>query len=348
MKTATLIATALTASETDEAKGASWFQTTPPYGDYPGGNVTAPDGKPVEGATVRFDEAAVRRVVAAFEERMKSGGWPGVLVDREHFSLDADKPSDAMAWAVAIRVAEDGSIWTKWRFTPEGERLWKDRVLVSRSPVLRLERVGGGGKVFAPAELESIAMTNTPHFKELSTLAAAKAAAGSTNHKGENPMDAEILAALGLAEGASKQDVLAAIKALQDGKAAAAQQAADAEKKAEEAESACRGLKADAFIAAHREQIADVAKFREAYLKAPEATEAAIAAFKAAPGAQPSATRIVAKDAKTPAKTVGGGDAQAKIAARNSAVNAYMAAHKCTFQVAWSACRASDPETFAD
>lgn len=161
-------------------------------------------------------------------------------------------------------------------------------------------------------------------------------------------MDPEILAALGLAEGAGKEEVLAAIKAMKDEKAAAVQQATDAQKKADEAETACRGLKADAFIAANRERIADVAKFREAYLKAPEATEAAVAAFKAAPAAQPSATRIVAKDATTPGKTVGGGDVQAKIAARNNAVNTYMAAHKCTFQEAWSACRASDPETFAD
>ena len=148
MKTATLIATALTASET--ADNASWFQTTPPYGEYPGGNIKGPDGKPVEGAVVRFDEASVRRVAAAFEERMRSGGWPGVLVDREHFSLDTDKPSDAMAWAVAVRVADDGSIWTRWDFTPKGRELWEGRILVSRSPVLRLERVGNG-KVYVPA-----------------------------------------------------------------------------------------------------------------------------------------------------------------------------------------------------
>ena len=347
MKTATLIATALTASERDAEKDASWFQTTPPYGEYPGGNIKGPDGKPVEGAVVRFDAASVRRVAAAFEERMRSGGWPGVLVDREHFSLDTDKPSDAMAWAVAVRVADDGSIWTRWDFTPKGRELWEGRILVSRSPVLRLERVGNG-KVYVPAELESIAMTNSPHFKELSTLAAAKAAAENTNPNGENPMDPEILTALGLAEGAGKEEVLAAIKAMKDEKAAAVQQATDAQKKADEAETACRGLKADAFIAAHRERIADEAKFREAYLKAPEATEAAVAAFKAAPAAQPPSTRIVAKDAATPGKTVGGGDVQAKIAARNNAVNTYMAAHKCTFQEAWSACRASDPETFAD
>ena len=162
-------------------------------------------------------------------------------------------------------------------------------------------------------------------------------------------MDPEILAALGLAEGAGKEDVLAAIKALKDKEAAAVAQATDAEKKAEDAEAACRGLKADAFIAANKERIADAAKFREAYLKAPEATEAAFALCKAAPAAKPSETRIVAREAKTPAATVGAGGASAKIAARSKAVNDYLAAHRnATHAEAWSACRMADPETFTD
>ena len=322
----------------------AWFQTTPPYGDYPGGNITGKDGKPVENAVVRFDAPSVRKCVEAFRAEMARTDWPGILVDREHFSLDADHESDAMAWATDIRVADDGSIWTKWRFTPEGERLWRDKVLVCRSPVLALD--DGPDGIYRPKALKSIGMTNSPHFN-LSPLAAArKAAAEETKTQGDN-MDKEILAALGLAETASKEDVLAAIKALKDKEAAAVAQATDAEKKAETAEAACRGFKADAFIAANKERISDVAKFREAYLKAPEATEAALALCRA-PAAKPSDTRIAARDAKTPDATSGTGDSKAKIAARNKAVNEYMAAHKCSFQTAWSACRACDPETFAD
>ena len=335
---------ACTAHDGAAGQTPTWFQTTPPYGDYPGGNITGKDGKPVENAVVRFDESSVKAVVDAFRARMSSSSWPGILVDREHFSLDLDKTSDAMAWATDIRVADDGSIWTKWNFTPEGERLWKDKVLVCRSPVLKLD--DGKGGVYRPAELESIGMTNSPHF-DLSPLAAArKAAAEETNPQGEKHMDKGILEALGLTEGASKEDVLAAIKALKDKEAAAVAQATEAEKKAETAEAACRGLKADAFISAHKDSIADTAKFREAYLKAPEATEAAFALYKA-PTASAPETRIVARAAQTPAATPGTGDDQAKIAARNKAVNEYMAAHKCSFQTAWSACRAADPATFS-
>ena len=283
----------------------------------------------------------------SFAAAAKAKGWPGVLVDQEHFSLDADKPSTALAWAKEIRRDDDGSLWTRWEFTEKGLKLWEGRMLVNRSPVLRLAKAGGSR--YTPVELQSIGMTNTPHFKELSTLAAAKAAAESTTNEGEIPMDPEILAALGLAEGAGKEEVLAAIKALKDKEAAAVAHATDAEKKAEDAEAACRGLKADAFIAANKERIADAAKFREAYLKAPEATEAAFALCKAAPAAKPSETRIVAREAKTPAATVGSGDASAKIAARSKAVNDYLAAHRnATHAEAWSACRMADPETFTD
>ena len=325
-----------------------WFQTTPPYGTYPaGGTVTGPDGKPVEDAEIVFDEASTSDVMSSFAAAAKASGWPGVLVDQEHFSLDADKPSTALAWAKEMRRDADGSLWTRWEFTEKGLKLWEGKMLVNRSPVLRLAKAGGNR--YSPVELQSIGMTNTPHFKELSTLAAAKAAAESTTNEGEIQMDPEILAALGLAEGAGKEDVLAAIKALKDKEAAAVAQATDAEKKAEDAEAACRGLKADAFIAANKERIADAAKFREAYLKAPEATETAFALCKAAPAAKPSETRIVAREAKTPAATVGSGDASAKIAARSKAVNDYLAAHRnATHAEAWSACRMADPETFTD
>ena len=334
------ITAACTASKPSGEK--TWFQTTPPYGDYPGGNVTGPDGKEIKDPVIRFDAESVGRIVADFNARMSAGDFPGVLVDREHFSLDAAKPSDAMAWAVAIRAEKDGSVWTQWDFTPEGKRLFDEKILVSRSPVLALKPVEGEKNVFAPTALESIGMTNTPHFKNLSTLAAAR----QTQTTKGNEMDPKILEALGLAADASLDDVLAAIKALKDEKAAAVAQATDAEKKAEEAEAACRGLKADAFIAANKERISDVAKFREAYLKAPEATEAAFGLFKAQPAATAPTTRIAAKDAKTPATTAG---ATAKIAARNKAVNEYMAAHRnATHAEAWGACRMADPDTFAD
>ena len=333
------------AVESDTAGNACWFQTTPPYGKYPSGmQVELADGKKAKDTFVVFSRESVDAVVKDFRDRMTAKDWPGVLVDQEHYSLDLDKPSTALAWAKDIRVAEDGSIWTKWEFTAKGKELYEGKMLINRSPVLDLAKVGD--KEFAPTRLTSIGMTNTPYFKDLSPLAAAREV---NNKKGENTMDPSILRELGLQEGATLEDVLSAIKALKDKEAAATASATDATKKAEDAEAKCRGLKCDAFIAAHKAQIADEGKFREAYMKAPEATEQALGLFRTAAAPAPTA-RIVAKDAQTPSATPGTDAAvKAKIAARNNAVNAYMTAHPgCSHASAWTACRLADPETFAD
>ena len=323
----------------------SWFQTTPPYGEYPGGeSIRDENGKPIEGAVIIFDEKSTDAVIAAFNALAATADWPGILVDEEHFSLNYDKPSTALAWAKEIRRASDGSLWTRWEFTEKGRKLYEGKMLINRSPVLRLEKITS--KRFAPAELQSIGMTNTPHFKTLSPLAVAKA----NNQKKGTTMDPEILAALGLNPDAGKEETLAAISELKDKEKTSAAKATEAEKKLaaaetekEKAVAECRGMKADAFIAKNADKITDSAAFREIYLANPELAEKTLAVCKTGPAA-PS-TRIVAKDAKTPVAGIG---SDAKIVARNKAVSAYRAANGCDFQTAWAACRLADPELFAD
>ena len=350
MKNLSVVFMSCSASNLDAATNACWFQTTPKYGLYPGGEqITGRDGKPVKKATIVLDEKSTDKIMEAFRATVSVPGCPGILVDQDHFSCDLDKPTTALAWAKEIRREADGSLWTRWEFTAKGKELYEGKMLVNRSPVMLLDEVEGWrgmGKAFTPYALESIGMTNKPYFKDLSPLAAAREV---NNNKGET-MDPKILEKLELAEGATLDDVLAAIQALKDKEAAATATATDATKKQEAAEAKCRGLQCDAFIAAHKAQIADEAKFREAYLKAPEATEAAFGLFRTAEPPKAPAARISARDAKTPTSTTGTDDAvKAKITARNNAVNAYMTAHPgCTHASAWTACRLADPDTFAD
>ena len=266
----------------DAAANATWFQTFPPYGRYPVGGTVKGAAKDAEFV---FDEAAARSVIAAFREAAANPEWPGVLVDEEHFSLDREKSSAALAWAKDIRQEDDGSIWTRWEFTPKGRELWQSRTLVNRSPAFACT---GDGKDYRPCALMSIGMTNAPHFKELSTLAAARAAEVN-NNEGEIQMT-KILAELGLAEGASEDDAVAACKALKE-KASAAEQTAA------EAVAECRKMKCDAFIEANKAKIADVAACREAYMANPETAEKLVAACKA-PEAKPQTVLAAAK--KTP------------------------------------------------
>jgi len=108
-----------------------WFQTFPPYGRYPALGAGGLDKK-AKNAEFVFDEATAKTIIDNFHaNREAHPDWPGILVDREHFSEDPEKPSDAMAWATDIRLDPDGSIWTKWDFTPSGRELWESKTLVA-------------------------------------------------------------------------------------------------------------------------------------------------------------------------------------------------------------------------
>ena len=282
MKNDTVTFAACSAVKEDAATKATWFQTFPPYGRYPVGG-TVKDA--ADDAVFVFDEAAAKAVMDAFKAAAKNPEWPGVLVDEEHYSLDSSKSSAAMAWAKDIRQENDGSIWTRWEFTPKGRELWESKTLLNRSPAFACAR---NGKEYRPVELKSIAMTNTPHFSKLSTLAAARAAEVN-NNKGEIHMK-KLMAELGLAEDASEDAAVAACKALKD-------QASAATKAKDEALAECRKMKCDAFIEANKAKIADVAACREAYMANPESAEKLLAACKA-PEAKPQTVLAAAK--KTP------------------------------------------------
>ena len=182
MKNLSIAFMTCSAVENDAAGNACWFQTTPKYGIYPGGEqITGRDGKPVKDAKIVFDEKSTDRIMEAFRAAVSEPGCPGILVDQDHFSCDLDKPTTALAWAKEIRRAEDGSLWTRWEFTAKGKELYEGKMLVNRSPVLMLDALKG--KEFAPFTLESIGMTNKPYFKDLSPLAAAREKGQEVKHE---------------------------------------------------------------------------------------------------------------------------------------------------------------------
>ena len=248
-------------STDNQAPGTNlWFQTFPPYGRYPvGGTIPKAD----KDAVYVYDEDAAQKIVESFRAAAKRPDFPGVLVDREHDSLDPKKPSDAMAWAKDIRQEEDGSIWTKWEFTPKGKELWETKTLINRSPAFYSDKVND--KEYHPCELVSIGMTNTPHFTELSNLAAARAAEVK-NNEGEIHMK-KLMVELGLDENATEDAAIAACKALK--------------KERDDALAACRKTECEAFLEANKEKIADVAACREVYMANPDAAKKMLGACKA-------------------------------------------------------------------
>ena len=251
---------ACSAVKVEPETNATWFQTFPPYGRYPvGGTIPKAD----KDAVYIYDESAAQKIVESFRAAAKRPDFPGVLVDREHDSLDPKKPSDAMAWAKDIRQEEDGSIWTKWEFTPKGKELWETKTLINRSPAFYSDKVNA--KEYHPCELVSIGMTNTPHFTELSNLAAARAAEVK-NNEGEIHMK-KLMVELGLDENATEDAAIAACKALK--------------KQRDDALAACRKSECEAFLEANKDKIADVAACREVYMENPDAAKKMLGACKA-------------------------------------------------------------------
>jgi len=188
------------------------------------------------------DAANAARVVAASAADKRP-----LPIDYDH-ALDlalgqkAGQPAPASGWIVGLEVVNDGTanagiwapgIWATVEWTPGGETAVASREYRFISPVFDLAKDG------TVLRIVRAGLTNVPNFPSLAALASQ-----TTNPNGDNPMDEnmkKLAALLGLAETATPEEVMAAVKALQD----AATQAAAATKTA----AAALGLKEDAGLA---------------------------------------------------------------------------------------------------
>jgi hypothetical protein len=306
--------------------GKTWFHTVPGVGRYPGVDLVH-DGKTIKDTVTVVDRAGLDSMVATFRTLSPLDKSMGVLVDREHFSLDTEKNSDAMAWATDIREEEDG-LWTRWEFTAPGRELYDGKILASRSPVFGLKKISD--KEYRAVSVVSIAMTNTPYFKMLSPFAAARAA----GNQERNPSMDKLIQLLNMDPGSSEEQVCAAVQALVDANATLTADSTAMKQK-------CREDRADAFISANKGRIKDAAAFRAHYLKDPEAAEGIIAqTLSAAP-----APRFAAREAATPLLAVCTSDRNSK---RDAAIGAYRSANPgCTMREAVDAVTASNPNLFS-
>ena len=222
----------------------------------PFGEFTLHDGGKMNGTVQHCSKAAFEALVANW----KAAGSPDVLVDVDHASARGGS-TEAAAWCNALEV-DDNGLQGVFNLTPKGLELVKNRSYRFVSPGWTLSPDG------TPVSLCSVALTNRPNLP-VKPVVNADGTGGrdpdDPNSRKDNPeMDPnKIAAALGLPETATEEEVLAAIKAMQDAQAAAAQEAANA--KAEEfAENAVKVGK----IAANSKEAV-----KAAYLKSPEVAQ---------------------------------------------------------------------------
>ena len=247
----------------------------------PFGEFTLHDGGKMNGTVQHCSKAAFEALVANW----KAAGSPDVLVDVDHASARGGS-TEAAAWCNALEV-DDNGLQGVFNLTPKGLELVKNRSYRFVSPGWTLSPDG------TPVSLCSVALTNRPNLP-VKPVVNADGTGGQDpedpNSRKDTPeMDIKKLAAaLGLPETATEEEVLAAIKAMQDREAQAAAEAANA--KAEEfAENAVKSGK----IAANSKEAV-----KAAYLKDHEIAEAMLNSV-AAP-AKPAAQLPDFGTAKTP------------------------------------------------
>lgn len=155
----------------------------------------------------------------------------GLPIDRDHLSLDARNSTEALGWVRELAMC-GGNLAARIEWTTLGLPLIQGRIYKHFSTVYPpdAEQVASG--VYTPTHLIGLALTNQPNNKEGQPPISNR---GLAENQDKKAMDypAELLAALGLAEGASDEEVMGAVDALNkrvaDAEAAGAAAAADAE-----------------------------------------------------------------------------------------------------------------------
>jgi phage I-like protein len=137
-----------------------WYQLAP-LGEFP---------HAAAGVTQVIDEAACARMVTAFENaRAAAGNFPGLLIDFDHFSLDAAKHSEAAGWITDLKSMPNSTgsgLFARIRWSDTGEAAVKGGRYRFLSPVwAKSDCEDLGNHRLRPVRLLNAAVTNDPNLK---------------------------------------------------------------------------------------------------------------------------------------------------------------------------------------
>lgn len=165
------------------------------------------------------DAEAVRLMAADIAAQKAKPNWPGLLVDRDHFSYDTSKESRAAGWANDGQARQDG-LFGPIRFTNSGKADVEGGEFRFLSPVFdRKSAVPLGGSRFRVTRLLGLALTNTPNIRNIQALTnRAEDFHGltPTTTAKDTPTMNKVIALLGLAATASEDEIAAGIQALKN------------------------------------------------------------------------------------------------------------------------------------
>ena len=285
-----------------------WYQLAP-LGEFP---------HAAAGVTQVIDESACTRMVTAFETiKNASENFPGLLIDFDHFSLDAAKHSEAAGWITDLKFIPNsqsltpnasGGLYANIRWSDVGEAAVVGGRYRFLSPVwAKSDCEDLGNDRLRPVRLLNAAVTNDPNLKGILPLSnrnpapsVDSASLGRGNPRGcppnqkEKPMQPVIdalLNKLNLPAETAEADLIAAIENM-----ATADEAAVLTNRAETAETSLADLQtaqleadADAFLEANVDLIENRDEVRARFIENRELTEAVFKNLKtpAAPDPKP-------------------------------------------------------------
>lgn len=114
-----------------------------------------------------IDELAVRSIVNRFNEEASAPGFPGMLIDHEHFRHDSDKESRAYGWLMELRNRNGIEGRVRWTTTGKAAvdggdyRFFSTEYNGSDMAVLN----SAGSKKVRPLRLAGLTLTNDPNNK---------------------------------------------------------------------------------------------------------------------------------------------------------------------------------------
>jgi len=116
------------------------------------------------------DAEACGAMAAAFGVEAAGVNFAGLLIDFDHFSLDAGNKSEAAGWIVGLD-ARDSGLWAQIRWSDTGEAAVRGGRYRFLSPVWsRSDCVDLGENRVRPVRLLNAAVTNDPNLKGLVPL----------------------------------------------------------------------------------------------------------------------------------------------------------------------------------
>ncbi|MFZ4395580.1 MAG: phage protease [Kiritimatiellia bacterium] len=256
-------------------------------------------------------------------DALVAGFVPEVLVDTEHNS-ETSGDTCASAWVQELRVDNTDGLMARLKLTDVGAADLQHRRRRFLSPAWTLDASG------RPDKLLSVAMTNKPNIRMRPVLNTESPAATAGQPQERNPaMDLKTIAlALGLPETATAEEVLAAVKGVQEMKSRIA-----------ELEKSQLGAEADAVCNTHKDRIGDLVKFRELYVANKDFALQAL-------DAMPKPTVCNRAAGQRPEAATSGVVAN-KDAERRTAIEAIRTERRCSFVDAEAAAQARHPELFA-